>query len=198
MATGYTSAVGDGKITNFETFVMRCSRAMMPLITMRDDPADAEIPEKFEVDSYYRERAEEARERLSRLRHLTPDEAAQQGMKEREDRIQADIDSADERREENRRFEKMKAAVEQWVPPTEDHVGLKDFMIQQLAVSMNGEYPVRAHTLIDPHEWWNDAIKDAANDLQRAENKHAEEVERTKWRNDWLAALRKSLESIEP
>src|SRR5665213_2401224 len=56
MPTGYTSKLYEGKDQSFNEFVMRCARAFGALITMRDDPSDAPIPDEFTADSYYSER----------------------------------------------------------------------------------------------------------------------------------------------
>ena len=50
MPIGYTSKLHDGD-QPFNEFIMSCARAFGALVTMRDDPNDAPIPE-FEVSEY--------------------------------------------------------------------------------------------------------------------------------------------------
>lgn len=77
MATGYTCDVSDGKITTLRDFALRCARAFGALITMRDEPFDAPIPEKFEPHTDYHDKAiREAREQLEKLSAMSPAQVA--------------------------------------------------------------------------------------------------------------------------
>lgn len=49
MPTGYTADVQSGKVTDFAEYAMNCARAFGALVLMRDDPSDADIPERFEL-----------------------------------------------------------------------------------------------------------------------------------------------------
>ena len=60
MPTGYTAAIA--KDITFNDFVMQCAKAM--LIMMRDEPANAPIPERFEPGSHYVNKITEANELL--------------------------------------------------------------------------------------------------------------------------------------
>jgi len=55
MASGYVHKMLDDK-QDFRTFAMSCARAFGALITMRDEPADAPIPDEFKPDPYHMER----------------------------------------------------------------------------------------------------------------------------------------------
>jgi hypothetical protein len=49
MPTGYTAPIADGM--TFEQFALGCARAFGALVTMRDEPSDAPIPERLEPDT---------------------------------------------------------------------------------------------------------------------------------------------------
>lgn len=66
MPTGYTANVHDG--ITFEQFVWQCARGMGALVTMRDEPTGAPIPERFEPSDYNAKRLQEAKDELVRLR----------------------------------------------------------------------------------------------------------------------------------
>lgn len=48
MPTGYTADLHDGKDVTFDQFVKQCARGMGALVTLRDAPWDAPLPERFE------------------------------------------------------------------------------------------------------------------------------------------------------
>ena len=135
MPTGYTHDVQTGKVTEFKQFALNCARAFGALITMRDDPMDAPVPDKIEASSYSAQRFAESKERLAQLRLMTPEQAeiaafnAHQEATEYAARRNAETDT------ENERLDAMLTKVLAWAPPTPEHVGVKDFMAEQLRIS---------------------------------------------------------------
>ena len=73
MPSAYTAAVSDG--IDFKTFVLRCARAMGACVSMRDDPLDVPIPERFEPSDYHVRKTLEAEAQLETLRAMSPAEA---------------------------------------------------------------------------------------------------------------------------
>lgn len=65
MPTGYTVEVTDGTVTELRPFIMKLARGMGALVTMRDHPMDAEIPEKFEPSDYHKVKLAEAQEEIN-------------------------------------------------------------------------------------------------------------------------------------
>lgn len=51
----------------FEEFIMCCARGMGALITMCDDPSNAEIPKAFKSSDYNKKRLKETETELKRL-----------------------------------------------------------------------------------------------------------------------------------
>ena len=194
MPTGYTANVPDG--ITFEEFVWQCARAMGAMVTMRDAPAGAPIPERFEPSDYCARRMREAIEELGRLQNLT------------EQQVQTECE-AEHRREEARRSErlakneaelaayrKMLDQVKAWAPPTDEHEQLKEFMVDQLRKSIDFD-DIRNHCqpqpMLDPAEWLAKRVAIAERDITHHTEQHKEEVARTEARNRWIAALRASL-----
>lgn len=161
---------------------------------MRDDPMDAEPPEAFEPSDYYANSLDEGREKLRRLQSMSNDaieEAAQKAHDEEIERIKAYNVQKAEKRE---RYETMLSQVQAWQPPSPDHNGLKDFMIEQLQTSIDAdcsttEVPVRPL----PGEWWQQAVERAAMACASSAKNLEEEIVRTNSRNVWLRKLRESL-----
>lgn len=198
MPTGYTADVQDGKITEFSDFVWRCARGMGALINMRDEPWGAPIPERFEPNTrYYDEALTKSEARLAELRAMSPlavREAAQQSYAER---TRGDHDYAADKDVKRARYEAMLAKVEAWEPPTQDHVGFKDFMADQLRQSIDfdcspgGYYD--APKKLEPAEWHEAEVKKAERDIEYHTTERTKEITRTEARNQWLAQLRASL-----
>lgn len=91
----------------------------------------------------------------------------------------------------------MLASVESWVPPTAEHIGMKDFMAKQIRGSIEWDcdksfYSEPAPKL--PGLLW--AGKKAAKlgaDIAYHEKEYTEEVKRAADRTAWVKALRESL-----
>ena len=196
MHTGYTADVGDGKVADFATFAMRCARAFEACVTMRDEPSSAEIPEAFEPSSYHANALAGAQETLARLKAMSVDEQetacrkASQEAQDFWDRYEADKVAKRER------YEEMLARVEAWQPPTSEHIPMKEFMSKQLRESIDFDCGPAYRARPEPKkrsEWYVKAIEDAASNVARHEAEHAKEVERARWRTEWVRALRSSL-----
>jgi len=88
----------------------------------------------------------------------------------------------------------MLSKVQEWKPPTPDHVDLKKFMIQQLEDSIEfdcfiPEMPQR----LSGEEYREQQIKKVLDDIDYHEREYAKEVNRVHERNKWLLLLRESL-----
>lgn len=196
MATGYTSMIGEG--ASFEKFVLRCARAMGALIMMRDDPWDAPIPERFEPSDYHARALAEAQKRLAQLQAMTEAEAEAEARKAHRQVVASVARSRKKDLELRAKYEAMLKQVRAWKPPTVDHRGLKNFMLEQIESSLAfdcsesaGETDMPAE--ISAKEWRSDRIAEAKRDIAYHTKEHAAEVSRTEERNEWIAALRRSL-----
>lgn len=155
MPTGYTYKVASGEITDFADFAKTCARAFGAAIHQRDDEADAPLKLTIERSGYYPRRLAEKREELTRWQTMP----AEQVYRAREEKYQADLAYYRERLAEVerniRRYRDMQEKVRLWQPPTPEHTGIKDFMLDQLNVSIQGEYapdPPRTDVLAVPIE----------------------------------------------
>lgn len=197
MPTGYTAGLYEGEQT-FEEFVWRVARGFGALVSMRDAPEDAEIPEEFEPRTEYHDRAlAEAKITLAKLDALTPDQAdaeaeaeykAQVAKRELETEKQAGI---------RERYEGMLAEVEAWEPPTADHIALKETMIQQLRQSIDFDCGGMDHwpaiEPLDGQSWVEQQRERAERDLTYHAAEREKEIQRARSRTAWVQALRESL-----
>lgn len=72
MPTGYTYPVCEGKITEFPDFALSCARAFGALISMREEPMDAPLPDEIAASTnYYDQKIEESQKRLGEVQAMT-------------------------------------------------------------------------------------------------------------------------------
>jgi hypothetical protein len=199
MPTGYTHPVVDGKVTEFPEFAMSCARAFGALITMREEPMDAEIPDKFEPSSYSAKKLAEAKARLKKVHSLSPAQAQQGADESYAIRLKAHVDYRAQMRLENDRLDAMLKQVRSWRPPTSEHKGLKEFMIEQLTTSKHdmkwgSEEPVKQSA----QDWLAAEIANAEREVAYHTKADEEEKERAAGRTEWVRQLRASLKQSEP
>lgn len=195
MPTGYTADLHDGKPVTFEQFVLKCSRAMGAAIMQRDDSLDVEIKERT-LDDHYVERVAKSALRLQ--------EAMSRPMSEWEALQEAAIADADAYRTKyvadetamEARYRAMLEKVRAWVPPTDEHFGLKKFMIEQIESSIGFDcigYTPSVPERTSPEEYAQTEIARVARDHARDIDELAKERERVASQNAWVRALRDSL-----
>ena len=203
MPTGYTAGIIDGKITTFQEFAKTCMRAFGATIHMRDETLDAEYVPR-EVSSYYRETLESWNKTLEEVTSMSDEEI----VAKREKQLQDDIDYHKDRIskiEKNRvvlsRFIKE---VTEWVPPTEEHVNFKTFMLDQLSqtIQRDGDDSYNRERLnkafnemfsIDSKKIREEYIKDAKYNINYSQENLDKEVKRVDESNQWVEQLLNSI-----
>ena len=198
MPTGYTADVQSGKVTDFSEFAMQCARSSGALGMMRGEPSGAEIPETFKPSTYNAERLVEARAQLAKINAMTTDQREAAARSEYEAACASQERYETERGEQRARYQAMIDKVTVWTPPTPDHVGMKDFMLNQLAESIDFDCSPsfdRRPTMKKRDDWFSEAVSKAERDIEYHTKEHAKEVERAASRTAWIAALRQSLKT---
>lgn len=193
MPTGYTAKIAEGQ--TFEQFIWDCARAFGALIMMRDDPSDAPIPERFEPAPFYKDMLDKAQNEFAEWAAMS--EQARRDMMALEVCREEQAREASEarRRATSEAYAAMLGKVRAWEPPTDDHIGLRDFMIQQIEESIRfdcgHEYP-RAQ-LVSFEAWQHTRLKCLLENMARYADENRKEIERTESRNQWIEKLRESL-----
>lgn len=196
MPTGYTACIGDD--ATFEKFVLGCARAFGALVTMRDDPADAPIPERFEPYDYHAKAIKEAEATLRELDGMPLDEAERRANADYAEALKRNREMIQRNDDLRAKYTAMLKQVNEWQAPTPDHEGLKKFMREQIEQSIDfdcsNEYYLRnAPTKLTAMEWRSKQVEKARRDIAYHSKEHAEEVGRAAGRTDWVKALRESL-----
>lgn len=194
MPTGYTSDLYEGE-QSFPDFVLSCARAFGALITMRDEPADAEIPDEFKPSDYHTKEIEKAEVNLARVSAWSDEEAEADARANYDEaqRVRREYERTCQQRVE--RYGAMLDAVEGWHPPTPEHVGLRDFMVEQLTTSIKHDSAGTWNlpTWRSGAEHRAERIEKYRKDIAYHQAEHAKEVERAASRTNWVRALRDSL-----
>lgn len=194
MPTGYTATLM-AKGQDFRSFVLTCARGMGACVMQRDDPMD-QPPAKQKPSDYHSKAITEASAKLAKLKSMTPEQQRAYGEDLRAKAIASARQGHIEAQEQQARLDRMAAQVKAWSPPTDDHQGLKDFMLEQIQVSSSGDWAakyVKEKEDKSPEAYFVDALSSAARDIKYHAAEHAKEMERTEGRNEWIEQLYKSL-----
>lgn len=103
---------------------------------MRDKP----IPEVFEPSTYNAKQLTEVRAELARLEAMTAYEVAAAADAEYAERLANHKKYEAEQEAADLRIQEMLNKVRAWTPPTAEHVRFKEFMVEQLTMSLHGDY----------------------------------------------------------
>jgi hypothetical protein len=168
------------------------------LIHMRDDgmyePIRRPSP-SFDSIEHHREGIEEAQTELDRLKGLSDEQAQheldamnQKRMKEHEEKVVR-------RTAVRNRLLNMRDQVVAWSPPTDDHKGLKKFMLQQLdeTIKFDGDIPEPPELETDLKERRRLRVEWAERDLAYHTKHKAESETRHEGRTDWMDQLEASV-----
>jgi hypothetical protein len=197
MPTSYTATIKDG--ITFEQFALRCARAFIPLVTMRDEPLDATISEVLRPSEFHANECLKCAEDIERIERMTEAEADAASVREVEaesDRAYKFIDDAGDLRFE---YEEMIRQAKYWRPPTKDHEQLQVFMLQQLDESIRYDCGTSYYDkalLAKPLpglEWKAKTLARLRENAARHADEHAKEICVFLKRDEWVDALRKSL-----
>ena len=192
----YTNKIKDG--ISFNEFVWTCARAFGVLIDMRDEPMSAKIHEKIEPNDYWFKVKKNTKIKLENLKNMSIEEASIKAKKYYEDIILYRRMKIKEKNNLNKKYNAMLRMVNKWVVPSDDHIDLKNFMIEQIEDSIKSDCSdiYLKDSVIkcqSGKEWLEDSIVNTEKILKRSIKECLKEVKRTNKRNEWIRILKKSL-----
>jgi hypothetical protein len=196
MPTGYTDAISKG--ISFEEFVINCARAFGACVTMRDDPMDKPIPEKFEPSDYHKKALVQEKRNLSKLNKMTEQQADSVAKHEYDTERKRIADSITKNNDLMEKYNNMLQQVNAWMPPTPEHFELKKFMVDQITQSIDFDgmgkyYNEHPPKLLTGKEWLATRKADTLRSIDYHTREYAKEVEVCEGRSAWVRALRDSL-----
>lgn len=197
MPTGYTNKIGDGQ--SFREFALRCARNFGANIMMRDEPMNAEI-KHYEPDQYYMNKLTETIAEKSRFMNLSKEEMIKLWNDEFNSGRSNYLNRWLEKVNLKSKYEKMLDKVNEFVPPTVDHINYKNFMIEQIQTSI--DFDCSTDYMISPKKesfliWKTRKIKHFNDNINYYIKNYGEEVVRIDGRNNWNEKLFEALKGIE-
>ena len=204
MPTGYTAPVKDGEITELADYALTCTRAFGAMVLLRDSDQSLEATRRYveeqayaESSSYYENALAKSKERLAELRAMTDEQVLAAANAAYEEVVASNQRSEEKRVAERARYEAMIEKVEAWEPPMEEHVGFKEFMLEQLRSSI--EFDCRPFSMEPPEvslAWRDEEIEREERNIARYQEEIEKERERNEGRIGWVTALLDSLEGV--
>lgn len=195
MSTGYTDSIKNG--ITFKQFALNCARAFGACVTMRDEPMDEPIPDEFKPSNYHKEEIKRIQERLVRIKSMFTIDIEIKTQKEYESELKGKEDSIKKSNDLFRKYTEMLSQVKMWIPPSDEHKELKQFMIDQIEKSIEFDcsdyYLKKQIKLLPPQEWKEREIEKLLEDLDYHTKEDIAEKERIERRNRWIKQLRESL-----
>jgi hypothetical protein len=191
--SGYTSKLHDGEQT-FEEFVWDCARAMDASVELRDEPHGTPLGDLV-PGTYHLERLELDRRELLGLRVMPVERAAELAVAEHAAAMARWRSEHEEMAARMARYREMRAMVEAWEPPSDDHEGLKEFMLGQLIDSIRVDCTMMPapEVPLDGETWLVRRRNQLIASIAYHEKAHAVEVARVAERNAWNRTLAASV-----
>lgn len=194
MPTGYTDIIYKG--IGFEDFILNCSRAFGALIHMRDESSKAQITLPVGSDFHVTE-LEKARTRLKDLSQMSLQRRKEGERKKYEAAVAYQKEAQEERAVKRGQLEAMLEKVENWRPPSTDHVGLHSFMVKQIEETIQhdccGFEKYETPVVETPEEWYKNQVERAEHDIEYHEEHLSEDNERNDQRRKWIIGLFESI-----
>jgi hypothetical protein len=203
MPTGYTSGIIDGKINTFPDFAKLCMRAFGATIHMRDENLDIEY-EPRKVSNYYLENIEETKKKLINIKKQSNDSIIKSVTRQLNNDKKYNINKIKEIKVLKDKLTTMLNHAIDYIPPTKEHVGIKEFMIQQITDTIKWDCDDEYHVQkleriekelknIDPKLIRKDRIQMYEEDLVRYQKQYDEELLRCLESNKWVTNFLNSI-----
>lgn len=139
MPTGYTAYIEDGQITTGKKFLLLCSRGFGVAIDLKDEPLNVPTPTKFEPNKWYKDQLDKSLKHLEKITEMSMEEVKGMMIDDFDNNKKSISKCLKEANEKKTKYEKVCSEVESWIPPTEEHKGIKDFALEQIDMCVESE-----------------------------------------------------------
>lgn len=200
MASAITSYLFENNLP-LDKFIMLCTRAFGACQRMRDDPLDVSVPEKITPDPFHLNSMKNLEKELKKLKSLSEKASIIWAEKEINKKIKSHkkYKKKDSCTKKLKCFNDMLEKVIAWKPPSEDHIELKNFAINQLEQSIkfddHDSYyldEIKKLSKQTPKGYYKKELKRIAETIEYHKKHWEKEVENTNFINNWFDQLRNS------
>lgn len=196
MPTGYTEKLmREGQ--TFQEFVLTCARAFGALIDMRDNPSDAPIPDKIEPSKYYTDKIKEASDKFEILYRMKDAEKEAYGQQQKDAILKTLNNNLVINEMENERLQGMRLLVQSWIPPTQKHIQLKEFMLRQIDISINKtDYYyklIEEYEKLTPASFYIKNLSECKRSIDSYKKENKKEIKMAQSKTKWIQKLKKSI-----
>jgi len=203
MPTGYTYGIIDGTTKTFQDFAKQCMRNFGACMHMRDEDSDKPYEPRTPSD-YHTKELQSAKEKLEQAEKMTDGELIDMRKKELKESKKYYLEGIKKTKDARKKLDDFLLKAKAFEAPTEDHKGIKDFMIQQLEVTIDydGSSKHQDESLsevetelnnIDANDIRFTLMEEAHKDIAYHLKEHKEELKRcadsNKWIEDFVASL---------
>lgn len=203
MPTGYTAGILDGEVTNFKQFAKQCMRNFGAMMHMRDDNFNTEYKPRVPSD-YHIKALQEANKLLEDSQKLSDEEVVNMRKNELLKSKDYHIKAIEKIRVDTDNLNKFLQEAEKYVPPTDQHKGIKKFMIDQITGTISFDCNSAYHAdklieinkeleFINPKEVRMTMLEKATKDLRYHQTEYDNDVKRCNESNQWVQAFIDSL-----
>jgi hypothetical protein len=196
--TGYTFTIVENEY-DFQRAMLTFARAFGACIMQRDDPHDV-LPKYREVSDFYSKNVADSKQQLADWEAKSDAEKIAEINAENVRAIASYEETIREYTATVEFFTDLKQKIEQWVPPTDEHIRLKEFALEQINMSMpdlNWVQESLQERLKKTDADFQRAVQERGEMLQRvnerSESSYQEELDRVNSSNKWLSDLYASI-----
>jgi len=196
MPTGYTAAICEGEVT-FRDFLFSCARAFGAFASMRDASLDESIPDQIEPSIWQLKRLQESLESLVTMESWSDDTWKEATIADYVKKMRRRQEATEKNTVLLSRYNAMLEKARAWLPPTEEHQGLKDFMIKQLQESIKFDCSTdfSEPRQLSSADYRHKRLTCCLADIEYNAKGYREELDRAKERTEWIRALKDSLDA---
>lgn len=203
MPTGYTARIIDGKISNFQQFAKLCMRNFGATIHMRDESLDAEYTPRT-PGTYYQDQIDKFNLELSIIKNMTAEEIISKKVKSLTESQEYHLNAINIANENRKILSALLEDARNFSPPTENHHGIKAFMIEQLESTIDFDCKTEYHEEklreiksqlenLDSETTIKELSEAAEKSLAYHKQSLKEEEDRCKESNDWVSEFLKAI-----
>lgn len=203
MPTGYTAGILDGEIKTFPEFAKLCMRNFGATIHMRDDSLNTPYIKRTPSD-YHTKKIAEAKQLLDDAHSMSDEILIAKRKAELEKSKAYHLEQIEKSKVDTKAMTDILKDVRNWNPPTEDHKGIKSFMIEQIEKTIDFDCDTKYHDealskielellSLNAKTIREDMIASAKKDFAYHTKEYNEDVQRCEKSNKWVTDLLDSL-----